>query len=55
MPKRFNDTGVCIPNRHYMVDLSVKLNQIIQLVEQGEYFTINRPPSIWQNDHFVYA
>jgi hypothetical protein len=43
MPKRFNDTGVCIPNRHYMVDLSVKLNQIIQLVEQGEYFTINRP------------
>jgi hypothetical protein len=43
MQKRFNDTGVCIPYRHYMVDTSVKLKQIIQLVERGEYFTINRP------------
>jgi len=43
MQKRFNDTGLCIPYRHYMVDTSVKLKQIIQLVEWGEYFTINRP------------
>ncbi|RKZ75642.1 MAG: AAA family ATPase [Gammaproteobacteria bacterium] len=43
MQKRFNDTGLCIPNRHYMVDTSVKLKQVIQLVEYGEYFTINRP------------
>ncbi|TGO03117.1 hypothetical protein PN36_12220 [Candidatus Thiomargarita nelsonii] len=43
MQKRFNDTGLCIPYRHYMVDSSVKLKQIIQLVEWGEYFTINRP------------
>jgi len=43
MQKRFNDTGLCIPYRHYMVDTSVKLKQIIQLVERGEYFTINRP------------
>jgi len=43
MQKRFNDTGVCIPHRHYMADTSVKLKQIIQLVECGEYFTINRP------------
>jgi len=43
MPKRFNDTGVCIPERHYMVDTSAKLKQIIQLIEWGEYFTINRP------------
>ncbi len=43
MQKRFNDTGVCIPDRHYMVDSSFKLKQIIQLVEWGEYFTINRP------------
>jgi hypothetical protein len=33
MPKRFNDTGVCIPERHYMVDTSAKLKQIIQLIE----------------------
>jgi hypothetical protein len=43
MQKRFNDTGLCIPSRHYMVDISIKLKQIIQLVEWGEYFTINRP------------
>ncbi len=43
MQKRFNDTGICLPNRHYMVDSSTKIKQIIQLVEWGEYFTINRP------------
>jgi hypothetical protein len=43
MQKRFNDTGLCVPNRHYMVDTSTKLKQIVQLVEWGEYFTINRP------------
>jgi hypothetical protein len=43
MQKRFNDTGLCIPSRHYMVEISSKLKQIIQLVEWGEYFTINRP------------
>jgi Cdc6-like AAA superfamily ATPase len=43
MQKEFNDTGLCIPNRHYMVDNSDKLKQIIALVEKGKYFTINRP------------
>lgn len=41
--KEFNDTGLCIPNRHYMVDNSDKLKQIIAFVEKGKYFTINRP------------
>ncbi len=43
MRKKFNNTGVCISKRHYMVDTSPKIEQIIQLVEEGEYFTINRP------------
>jgi hypothetical protein len=43
MQKEFNDTGLCIPNRHYMVDNSAKLKQIIGFVEKGKYFTINRP------------
>jgi len=43
MPKRFNVTGTCIPERHYMVDISEKLNKIIKLVDEGHYFTINRP------------
>lgn len=43
MKRKFNDTGVCVPHRHYMVDVSGKLEKISQLVEGGEYFTINRP------------
>ena len=43
MRKKFNDTGLCIPGRHYMVDTSEKIGQIIELVEEGEYFTISRP------------
>lgn len=43
MLKEFNDTGLCVFGRHYMVDTSEKLEQIIHLVEKGKYFTINRP------------
>jgi hypothetical protein len=43
MQKEFNDTGLCIPNRHYMVDNSEKLKQIIAFIDKGKYFTINRP------------
>lgn len=40
--KEFNVTGTCIPSRHYMVDISDKLRQIIGLIEKGQYFSINR-------------
>lgn len=41
--KRFHVTGVCIPDKHYMVDLSEKVNTIIDdYIDQGAYFTINR-------------
>ena len=40
--KRFNVTGTCIPQKHYMVDTSAKLNQITKMIEQDSYFTINR-------------
>jgi len=40
--KEFNVTGVCVPNKHYMVDISKKLDQIIKLIENEKYFTINR-------------
>jgi hypothetical protein len=43
MTKEFNVTGVCIPSRHYMVDVSEKLKAIMNLMERGKYFTINRP------------
>ncbi len=43
MKKRFNDTGSCNPQMHFIVDISNKLNKIIELIERGLYFTMNRP------------
>ena len=40
--KEFNTTGVCIPSKHYMVDLSERVAEIKKLVDAGKYFTINR-------------
>lgn len=40
--KKFNTTAVCIPSKHYMVDLSGRVKAIKQLVDDGKYFTINR-------------
>ncbi|WP_346885126.1 AAA family ATPase [Clostridium sp. UBA4395] len=43
MMKKFNITGTCIPNRHYMVDTSNKIDKIMKLISAEEYFIINRP------------
>ena len=40
--RRFNVTGLCVPDKHYMVDISGKLAQIKKMVDDGDYFTINR-------------
>ena len=40
--KTFNTTAVCIPSKHYMVDLSERVQEIKKLVDAGNYFTINR-------------
>ena len=40
--KKFNTTALCIPGRHYMVDLSERVDEIKKMVDAGEYFTINR-------------
>ncbi|MDR1830793.1 MAG: AAA-like domain-containing protein, partial [Candidatus Fibromonas sp.] len=40
--REFNVTGLCIPGKHYMVDISEKVRQIFAMVEKGQYFTINR-------------
>ena len=41
--KRFNTTGLCNPKKHYMVDISEKIEKIKVLIENEEYFVINRP------------
>lgn len=43
MKKRFNITGICYADEHYMADVSGKFEVIRKMVEQGAYFTINRP------------
>lgn len=43
MEKKFNITGKCIPAQHYMADVSKKLAKAYKLIEEGEYFIINRP------------
>lgn len=42
MTKRFNTTGACSPTKHYMVDLTSRLEAIREMVDRGDYFTMNR-------------
>lgn len=42
MAKIFNVNGACKPNRHYMVDLGSRLKAIRVMVDNGEFFIINR-------------
>ena len=43
MKRRFNVTGSCIPERHYMVRLEERLRKIKEeFVDTGSYFVINR-------------
>ncbi len=39
--KRFNTTGTCFPNKHYMVDLTERCGEIKKMVDNGDYFCIN--------------
>ena len=41
--KKFHITGLCLSHKHYMADISGKLKAIVQMIENGEYFIINRP------------
>ena len=40
--RRFNVTGLCVPEEDYMVDISGKIEQIKKLIDDRCYFTINR-------------
>ena len=42
MEKYFNINGLCYPDKHYMVNLETRLQEIRHLVERGDYFIINR-------------
>ena len=42
MRKRFNVTGSCNPEKHYMVDTEKRFKAVEELIDGGAYFTINR-------------
>lgn len=42
MRKRFNVTGSCNPEKHYMVDTEQRFKAVEKMINYGEYFTINR-------------
>ncbi|MGL5576835.1 MAG: AAA family ATPase [Sarcina sp.] len=41
--KSFNTTGICIEDKHYMVNIDKKLKEIVRLVQYDKYFVISRP------------
>ena len=40
--KVFNTQAVCIPSKHYMVDISERVKEISKMIEAGKFFAINR-------------
>ena len=42
MDRIFNVTGSCDPKRHYMVDLTSRLEEIKKMIDRGDYFAINK-------------
>ena len=43
MIRKFNETGLCFPDEHFMADISAKIAATYKMVEEGAYFIINRP------------
>lgn len=42
MSKMFNISGACRPDKHYMVQLGTRLAEIKKMIDEGDYFAINR-------------
>ena len=41
--KKFNTAGLCVEDKHYMVNIDEKIKSIIKLIQSDSYFVINRP------------
>lgn len=40
--RKFNSTGLCVPEEHYMADLAERVRQVRTMVEAGDYLCVNR-------------
>jgi hypothetical protein len=41
MKRIFNTTGTCIPGRHFMADISGKIDRVISLLEKNSNMSSN--------------
>ena len=41
MRPRFNTTGPCFPDEHYMLPPERRLGRVMELVDDGKYFTLH--------------
>ena len=48
--KEFNTTAVCIPAKHYMVDISERVKAIKKMVDAGKYFYDQPGQAVWEDD-----
>ena len=53
--KKFNVTGLCIKEKHYMADISGVLSEIMKMVDEDCYFAINRGGQFGKTITLFYA
>ncbi len=53
MKKYFNITGICISQKHFVVDTSAKIEKMLELIDDQKYFTINRPRQFGKTTTFL--
>ena len=54
MKKKFQETGLCVPNKHYMVDTTPQIKETIALIEEGGIFYNKSSKAIWENNEFSF-
>ena len=55
MRKKFNTTGLCMPEKHYMADISEHLHKIKEYVKRvKELFYYSGIPYKEQTEYFIY-
>ena len=53
MAKIFNVNGDCKPNLHYMVNISERLRQIKNMVDEGQYLRLTVQGNMAKQQHCV--
>ncbi len=51
--RKFNVNGICCPHKHYMVALDTRIQEVKRMVDEGDYFVINRARQYGKTDCFA--